>query len=370
MTLYSNREKDWLVAEKYPALADRLPVGTYMVHFTLQDGYFLTEIDDFTLPAKTYGNEINRSERIISTFLDRPSATGVILAGEKGAGKTLLAKKISIELAQKHQIPTLVVNQAHTGDGFNQFLQSITQPVMVIFDEFEKVYEEDQQAALLTVLDGTMSSKKLYIVAVNDIWSLNKYLLNRPGRFYYLFSYNGLSESAVRAFLKDNLNNHSRLESVAIYTQMFRNFTFDMLSAIVEEMNRYDEPLSEVLEVLNVSMKFSDGDIYQICDVRMKPSYDQKRTWDADSTAKDSDALDFNNGRPFNPLTEKVTQLVRYTTEDDGVEMKDCEYFTVTPDDIVSYDQGGFFTFETDDIIIKIGKKPAPQPERLTIPLV
>lgn len=369
MTLYSHREKNWFVAEQYPALADRLPAGTYMVHFTMQDGYFLTEIDDFTLPTKTYGSEINRSERIISTFLDRPSATGVILAGEKGAGKTLLSKKISIELAQKHQIPTLVVNQSHFGDDFNQFLQSITQPVLVIFDEFEKVYNEDQQAALLTVLDGTMSSKKLFIVAVNDMWDLNKYLLNRPGRFYYLFSYDGLSDSAVREFLQDNLNNQSRLESVAIYAQMFRNFTFDMLAAIVEEMNRYDEPLSEVLKVLNVSMKFSDGDLYQVYNVQMKPSNGHQRIWDSESTADDSDALDFNAGRPFNPLTENVVQRVRFTVDDEGEPIKDCDYFRLTPENIVSYEQGGFFIFETADMIMKIGKKLAPQLERLTIPI-
>ena len=64
----------------------------------------------------------------------------VLLAGEKGSGKTLLTKYISMEVA-KQGIPTIVINQALHGERFNTFIQAIEQPCVILFDEFEKIYQ-------------------------------------------------------------------------------------------------------------------------------------------------------------------------------------------------------------------------------------
>lgn len=360
MTKYIRTGRDWFTAESAPEYKDCLPVGTYLLNYDQPRGFYLSEVEDFTLPAKTYGKEVGRHERIINTFLSRPAGTGVILAGEKGAGKTLLAKKVSIELARQYGMPTILINAPHCGDEFNQFIQSISQPAMILLDEFEKVYDDDAQASLLTVLDGTMQSKKLFMVAINEVYRMNQYMLNRPGRFFYIFNYAGVPEDVVREFLLDNLDDKSRIDSVVSYAQLFRNFTFDMLSAIVEEMNRYGESISEVLKYINVSMAHGGGDYYEILDVTFKNPPEWNLGWETESASAKRGGRKFNDGDLYNPLQDEVSQMVyyRHLDKDDGEVTTEYSYYRLTPDDIVKAEKGGLFTFETDDLVMRIGKKP------------
>ncbi|MBY3433615.1 AAA family ATPase [Rhizobium laguerreae] len=369
MTLFNRQGGNWFIASGAPEITDRLPAGTYLLNGDPENGFYLSEVDDFTLPEKTYGKEIERHERIINTFLSRHSTTGVILAGEKGSGKTLLSKRVSIELAKQHGIPTIIINAPHKGDAFNQYIQAITQPALVILDEFEKVYDPAAQNALLTVLDGTMQSKKLFIVAINDISKMNPYMLNRPGRFFYVYKYSGVSEDAIHEYLLDNLADQSRLDSVISYTQLFRSFTFDMLSAIVEEMNRYDEPINEVMKNLNVSMDFGGGDYYEVLEVVLKRPVDDKFLgWDESSVKKGKRGRPFNDGEAYNPFQDAVSQIVflRFAktsepTDDDEEDYYggNYEHYRLTPNDIVKAEKGGFFTFETEALTMRIGKRTA-----------
>jgi hypothetical protein len=266
---------------------------------------------------------------------------------------------VSIELAKEHGIPTIIVNAPYSGDEFNQYIQSITQPAMIFLDEFEKVYDSKSQDALLTVLDGTMQSKKLFVVAINEVHRMNQYMLNRPGRFFYVFNYAGVSVDAIREFLEDNLLDKSRIDSVITYAQLFRNFTFDMLSAVVEEMNRYNEPVREVLKYLNVSMQYGGGDFYEVMHVEIKNDEGDDWVWDEDSLKTKKTAKSFNEGRIYNPLQDEVSQLVYHLRPDEKTKQprSGYEYYSLTPDDIIKADKGGFFTFETDEVILKIGKK-------------
>jgi hypothetical protein len=363
MTYFIRSGREWDTFDSAPAYQEKLPVGTYLLNHASGRGYYLSEIDDFTLPAKTYGSEIDRHERIVNTFLARPATTGVILSGEKGAGKTLLAKRVSIELAQSHGIPTIVINAPHCGDAFNEFMQSIKQPVMIMLDEFEKVYSASEQASLLTVLDGTMASKKLFVVAINEANKMNSYMLNRPGRFFYVFNYAGVAEDAVREYLEDRLLDKTRIESVVTYSQFFRNFTFDMLSAIVEEMNRYNESVRDVLKYLNVNMSHGGGDTYEVIEVSFKDCDDDNLDWAAEETKGDYYARRFNDGDPYNPLQDEVRQpvyrIVRNAEDESGFSTS-SERYLITPDDIVKFERGGFFHFETDVLTMKIGKRSLP----------
>jgi hypothetical protein len=358
MTKYIRKGRDWYAADFTPDYKDVLPVGTYLLNYNGKD-FFLSEVEDFEMPGKTYGKEIDRYDRIINTFLSRPAGTGVILAGEKGAGKTLLSKRVSIELASRHGIPTIIINAPHCGDEFNQFIQSIKQPVLVILDEFEKVYDKNSQNKLLTVLDGTMQSKKLFIVAINDVNKMNEFMLNRPGRFFYVFNYEGVSEGAIREFLEDNLNAKDRIESVIAYTQLFRNFTFDMLSAVVEEMNRYNEPVHEVLKHINVSTQFGSGTVYEVLSVVFKQLSDDNLGWDLDSIKDRKSARAFNDGHVYNPLGDTVDQIVYHRYKKRNGEIgTDSNHYSIKPDSIIKMEKGGFITFETDELIMRIGKKP------------
>ena len=101
-------------------LHEALPVGNYVVKQNpMTKQFYLESIDSFEIKGKLYGKTTRHAERIISTFKDRSASTGVMLTGEKGSGKTLLTKKISI-LAAQEDIPTIVIKAPWTGDGFSK----------------------------------------------------------------------------------------------------------------------------------------------------------------------------------------------------------------------------------------------------------
>lgn len=240
-----------ITAEDNIDIRQELPVGTYMVSYSMDRGYFLTKTDDLEVKGKVYGDLMPRAERIMSTFDSRPRNTGVLLNGEKGSGKTLLAKKIS-ELCRAQGIATIIVNQGFCGDGFNALMQGIDQASVIIFDEFEKVYEPKDQEKILTLLDGVFPSKKLFLLTVNNMAKVDQFMLNRPGRLFYSIQYEGLTRDFILEFCNDVLINKDHSVAVANLASLFKHFNFDMLQSLVEEMNRYGETPKQALDLLNV----------------------------------------------------------------------------------------------------------------------
>jgi len=185
----------------------------------------------------------------------------VLLSGEKGSGKTLLAKKLSIE-GLTRGYPTLIVNNSYTGDAFNTFLQSITQPCIILFDEFEKVYTKDDQQGLLTLFDGFFTTTKLLVLTTNNYLGINDHLQNRPGRLYYSLEFIGLSRDFILEYGKENLKNKANLSNLGVIASMVNPISFDILQAIVEECNRYDETPVKAMEMLNVKMSQQWSETY------------------------------------------------------------------------------------------------------------
>ena len=241
-----------------------LPAETYTIKFDDRAGeFFLEQIENFTLPDKIYGKNTDYSERILNTFNKRPSSTGVLLSGIKGAGKTLLAKQTSVA-AREQGIPTIVINRDWNGDEFNSFIQSISTPAIILFDEFEKIYGWQEQRKILTLFDGVFPSRKLFLVTTNTDRDVSEYMKNRPGRIYYNFEFDTLGQEFIQEFLEDRLDDKTQIDSILKYTQVFSFFNFDMLNAAVEEMNRYGETLTEVLDVLNIKPENRDTDTFKV----------------------------------------------------------------------------------------------------------
>lgn len=245
-------------------LHEELPVGTYAVEQNPITGeFYLDRIKDLEVKGKIYGDAERLTERILSTFLQRPNSTGVLLSGEKGSGKTLQAKLLSRDARERLRVPTLVVNRPYRGDGFNQFMQMIDQPVVVLFDEFEKVYAREEQEAMLTLLDGVYPSKKLFVLTCNDKYRINEQMKNRPGRLYYRVQYTGLEDAFIREYAEDTLKDASQknIDDIVTISSVFASFNFDMLQALVEEMNRYGEDAKTANKYLNARPDDDDLDV-------------------------------------------------------------------------------------------------------------
>lgn len=245
-------------------LHEMLPAGTYTVKFDKMAGcFYLEAIDGFEIKGKVYGDTKRNATRILSTFDDRTASTGVMLTGEKGSGKTLLAKMLSLD-AQAAGVPTIVINQPWCGEEFNGFMQMIEQPTVILFDEFEKVYDREQQEAMLTLLDGVYPSKKLFVITCNDKWRVNEHMRNRPGRIFYMMDFKGLENDFIVEYCQDNLKAKNHIETICRIASMFDQFNFDMLKAMVEEMNRYGETPQQVMKMLNARPEFSNEARYKV----------------------------------------------------------------------------------------------------------
>jgi hypothetical protein len=245
-------------------IRDTLPVGNYIVKERPMGGpLYLEMVDGFKPLKKLYGNTTRHAGRIINTYRDRGTSTGVLLNGEKGSGKTLLARQLSIECAAL-EIPTIIINAPWTGDKFNKFMQDISQECMVLFDEFEKVYDSEEQEVILTLLDGVFPSSKLFVLTCNDKWRIDSHMRNRPGRIFYMLDFKGLEADFIIEYCNDNLKNKSYIDKVCQVAAMFSQFNFDMLKALIEEMNRYDESPQESLSMLNAKPEFAGSSKFKV----------------------------------------------------------------------------------------------------------
>ena len=315
---------------------DVLPAGTYLVKKNEMTGeLYLQSTEDLDVPSKIYGSSPkDRSSRIIKTFLERFDAnksTGVLLSGDKGSGKTLLTKVLSQTLRNQN-IPTIIINEPWCGQAFNELIGQIKQPAMVLFDEFEKVYDDDEQQSLLTLLDGTVSSSKLFVFTTNGD-KLNAYLTNRPGRIYYSYSYSGIDADFLQEYADDKLNNKDHLKSLKLIHSTFASFTFDMLSALIEEMNRYNEDATQAIKHLNMDIS-KESSTYEVSII-----LDGKPV-----TNKYYPAMIYNN--PLYVAGGKEITIYADEDEESKLSIKKFTQFDLSGKNLVNISDGGNMTFE------------------------
>ena len=244
--------------DNLPEVLDILPTATYALKMDPTGKLYLEQIDNFTMPEKMFGNIEKTAERVVRTYADRKGVTGMLLTGEKGSGKTLLGKKVALDLMAANDQPIIVVNIPVSGDSFGIFLQKLGKPVTLFFDEFEKTYaREEYQNGLLTILDGVYPIKMLAILTSNDQSKMIAPLIDRPGRVYYKIDYRGLEYAFIMEYAAEKLINQKHLAELGRLATM-ADMNFDQLQALIEEMNRYDESVKEAVQLLNISVGSKD----------------------------------------------------------------------------------------------------------------
>lgn len=272
MTMYVIRNGQVWPQQDAENYQDTLPVGVYTPELSMF-GWFLAKSPDIQIHnEKIYGDVDVRADRVIQTYEDRTTHkknTGVLLTGIKGSGKTMLTKIISKKMLACG-ISTIIVGaiDGDNIDGFLKFMNLIDGKVVILFDEFEKNFDNANQMKMLSMFDGISMGTKLFLLTSNDVYKLNTFMLNRPGRLYYRFDYLGLDKEFVQAYLQDVLNDKSLVESTAESIERgFRDtFTFDMLQTVVEEMNRYSVNFQDVVSVLNIDVQDVSYDVTLIKD--------------------------------------------------------------------------------------------------------
>lgn len=243
-------------------LNEKLPPALYTIQvMPMTNELYFQRIDTFELPEKIYGEAPKYTQRILRTFKERPNSTGVLLVGLKGSGKTLQAKHLCLAaMGEEYQMPVILITRPFAGDAFNELMQSLGEAVVFI-DEFEKVYgsngDEDvskDQQMLLTLMDGAVQTKKLFLLTANDRHKVDSHMINRPGRIYYNISYKAIEDAVVEEYVRENLKNKEHKDGIYEVMSLVNDFNFDTLKALVEEMNRYDEQAVPAAKILNITL--------------------------------------------------------------------------------------------------------------------
>lgn len=238
---------------------NKLPVGIYSLRISMS-GYYLELESQPKLPPKLFGNTKARADLIVNTYKDRDVSTGVLLIGNKGQGKTLLANVVT-DLLLKEGVPVILIPSGFSGAAFNSFL-GVLGDCCLIFDEFAKLYNNDKQDqdALLTLFDGTKSTKRLIILTENEEYNINNFLLGRPGRILYKFKYGTIQLDVVEEVLDYwQISQEVKLQ-ILHYATDINDMSMDILKAIVDEHKRYpQDDIKDIVERLNVTTSSSNS---------------------------------------------------------------------------------------------------------------
>lgn len=242
----------------------RLPAQAYEVIFIERQGFSLVEKENlFTINEKVYGVQREKVDKVLNSFALFERNLGVILSGDKGIGKSLFSKRLGLAAIEKG-LPLIIVNDYVPG--IADFISSINQEVMVLFDEFDKTFFNsnrrnecgDPQTEMLTLFDGLDSGKKLFVITCNSLTRLNDFLVNRPGRFHYHFRFEYPTPEEVEEYLKDKIPVECYVEipKVVQFSQKVA-LNYDCLRAIAFELSLglSFEQLIKDLNILNMKQE-------------------------------------------------------------------------------------------------------------------
>lgn len=215
---------------------DKLPSKTFNVSFDPMSGYSLVETDSLTVrEPKIYGTHSEKQSKIFKSFEQMSRSLGVMMSGDKGIGKSLFTQLLA-ENAIKRGLPVIIVTD--NTPSLSTFLLSIKQEVLVLFDEFEKVFDKEDQMKLLSLFDGLNMSKHLYALTVNNLNDVNEYMLNRTGHIHYHLRFDYPTPEEIQMYLEDKVDKkyHSEIRNVIMFS-LRMPLNYDSLCAIAFELN-------------------------------------------------------------------------------------------------------------------------------------
>jgi hypothetical protein len=159
---------------------------------------------------------------------------------------------------------------------------------------------------------------------------------NRPGRIFYMLDFKGLDSDFIREYCEDRLDNKEYIERIVQITETFSAFNFDMLKALVEEMNRYNEPPQEAMKMLNAKPEYSEECKYKV-------------HLHVDGSLVEQEDINDEEWRG-NPLTKQVRINYKvYVKDDNGDEDYNWRQANFNTDNLKKIEGGGTrFMFENE----------------------
>lgn len=215
------------------------------------DTAYLEEDGELNMPPKLYTTPEDDFfvKRVLHQYISTTKlTTGVVLAGTKGTGKTVMAKII----AEKSGLPIIVVNEKFPERAIKDFFIKFKTPVCVILDEVEKNWNTER---LLSWLDGVQSTaKKLVLMTCNEYEQINEYLKDRCSRIRYLRKFEASDNvKFIKSIIADKgiVDEDGRLYEFIKTT--FTTLSIDNILSFLDEVLLFPElSFEQVLQDMNI----------------------------------------------------------------------------------------------------------------------
>lgn len=224
------------------------------------DAISLEESAGLSLPSKVYCTPRDERfiEKVINSYnLSESGFTGVMLAGLKGSGKTVMAKVI----ANNSGLPIINIDKNIRPYILRNLVSMLGDTsVCFLFDELDKVLADYDDSVLLQVLDGSdTKGKHMILFTCNDDDEISEYLIDRCSRIRYWREFDEMSPSLIMEVLNDKLNDKKEVKSLTDFIKdNFEVCSFDNIASFVKEANDYPTTtFEELFEDMNLSSKGS-----------------------------------------------------------------------------------------------------------------
>lgn len=224
------------------------------------DAISLEESSGLSLPSKVYCTPRDERfmDKVINSYnLSESGFTGVMLAGLKGSGKTVMAKMI----ANNSGLPIINIDKNIRPYILRNLVEKLGDTsVCFLFDELDKVLEDYDDSVLLQVLDGSdTKGKHMILFTCNDDNEISEYLIDRCSRIRYWREFDEMSPSLIMEVLNDKLNDKKEVKSLTDFIKdNFEVCSFDNIASFVKEANDYPNvTFEELFEDMNLSSKGS-----------------------------------------------------------------------------------------------------------------
>jgi hypothetical protein len=183
---------------------------------------------------------------------------GLLLIGNKGGGKSMLAEDIGNWGIAKG-LPVLMIDSRQNPSVIRMVIQAMG-PCIVYFDEFGKIYkdgsedgQENYRDAMLALFSDTSMTGVMMIVTANSRSELSEFMLDRPGRFAYRINHAGIDESTIREIAANYHLNEEFME-VMLRSNLGENTNYDSLCKLgsIAMQCKTMEELVEICAIANI----------------------------------------------------------------------------------------------------------------------